>query len=154
MNVCAAGCECMLSPHNRVSTLDLPVIYSVTPIFFFVKLRSTSWYKGPEKRFCRAIYLDFLFAHASWYVWMSFVYVACDNLQTHPIFCCEVCDDWSCASQLHCAESIAVKHACTRLCIHATKASKWPLKHHVTYRLAVAIAGLSWRGGLWCLQLC
>ena len=72
----------------------------------------------------------------------------------HPsIFCCEVCDDWSCASQLHCAESIAAKHARTRLCIHATKASKWPLKHHVTCRLAVAIAGLSWRGGLWCLQL-
>jgi len=65
----------------------------------------------------------------------------------------EVCDGWSCASQLHCAESIAAKHARTRLCIHATKASKWPLKHHVTYRLAVAIAGLSWRGGLWCLQL-
>ena len=31
----------------------------------------------------------------------------------------EVCDDWSCASQRHCAGSIAPKHACARTRIYA-----------------------------------
>jgi hypothetical protein len=36
----------------------------------------------------------------------------------------EVCDDWSCASQWHCAGSIAAKHACTRPRIHAISGFK------------------------------
>ncbi len=38
------------------------------------------------------------------------------------ILCGEVCDDWNCTSQWHCAGSIAAKHACTRPRIHAISA--------------------------------
>ena len=66
----------------------------------------------------------------------------------------EVCDGWSCAGQLHYAGSIAGNHASTRLRIHVISCFKVMFfKHHGYGRLVMGIGRLSWRGGLWCLQL-
>ena len=65
------------------------------------------------------------------------------------ILCGQVCDDWSCTSQLHCAGSIAAKHACTRPRIHAISGFKVTFdapSSHVDLRLPL----LDFLGGMAC----
>ena len=147
MTVSAAGLDSRVSQHIHMLNPGLPVFCSAAPTLVPMKVRSTRWWDEASKallsghlagflvRARKFIYFHaFLLAyvcmrHAPRRSWASRALRndvrALVHFYTPLHYWRWVCDGWSCASQLHCAGSVAANHASTRLRIMWLRALRW-----------------------------
>ena len=178
MTVSVSGSDSIMSQHIHMLTPGLPVFCSAAPTLVPMKVRSTWWWDETGKALLSGHLAGFLVRTQVHMFSCLFVRICLHATCSNKIMGIEgiakwlahaglvlrgahlsslggeVCDGWSCASQLHCAGSSAANHASTRLRIHVISCfTVMFFKHHGYGRLVMGIAGLSWRGGLWCMQL-